>query len=589
MATTTDTPRWDLTPFFPSLTSPEFKASFQEYERMITGAESLWDQESVTSGSAPMSVAIVEQVLSTLNQLVERAILIGAYLECLVTTNSKDDVAAATASENDGLGARLSKLQTRFALWVGAQDIETLISQGGIFADHAFPLRKLKTQAKHLMEPRLESLVSDLRLSGSTGWSKLHSNLTSQIMVMVDGELLPMPAVRNLAHHPDRRKRQVAYEAELAAWTQHEVPIAACLNGIKGEVNTLIRSRGWGEPLDEALFYANIDRETLDAMMTAARESFSDLRRYPKAKAKLIGVEKLAFFDIFAPVGQGSKEWHYPEASRFISDQFYKFSDRMGKFAERTFRENWIDAEPRSGKVDGAYCAPMRKDESRILMNYSPSYGALSTLAHELGHAYHNLCLSTRTPLQADTPPTMAETASIFCETIVKDAALDSVGEEDQLAILEASLQGAYQVVVDISSRFIFEQGVFEKRKARELSPLEFSELMLDAQRQTYGDGLNDKQLHPYMWAVKPHYYSTYSFYNFPYMFGLLFGLGLYAIYKQDPSPFRARYDDLLSSTGLDDAPTLAKRFGIDVRSVDFWRGSLSQIVRDVERLEKLV
>jgi oligoendopeptidase F len=261
----------------------------------------------------------------------------------------------------------------------------------------------------------------------------------------------------------------------------------------------------------------------------------------------------------------------------------------LSNFAARAFREQWIDAEPRTGKVDGAFCISLWRDESRVLANYKPSYDGMSTLAHELGHGYHNLNLAQRTALQRDTPMTLAETASIFCETIIRNAALQRAGTQEQIAILEASLQGSCQVVVDITSRFLFEQRLFEKRKQRELSIDELNALMLEAQSETYGDGLDASALHPYMWAMKPHYYNTeFSFYNYPYMFGLLFGLGLYARYQQDPETFKTGYDDLLSSTGLADAAALAERFGIDLRSPDFWRASLAIIRADIERFEAL-
>jgi oligoendopeptidase F len=229
-----------------------------------------------------------------------------------------------------------------------------------------------------------------------------------------------------------------------------------------------------------------------------------------------------------------------------------------------------------------------RNEESRILMNYKPAFGSVSTLAHELGHGYHNYCLNGRTFSQRATPMTLAETASIFCETIIRQGVLDEGTPDEQYTVLEASLQGSCQVVVDISSRYLFEKAVFAKRRERELSAPEFCELMLQSQRDTYGDGLDMEILHPYMWAVKGHYYSARSYYNFPYMFGLLFGLGLYAVYRREPAGFHDRYDELLSSTGLADVWTLGQRFGIDIRSIDFWRGSLSQIERDVERFEKL-
>ncbi|HWZ17221.1 MAG TPA: M3 family metallopeptidase, partial [Ktedonobacteraceae bacterium] len=345
----------------------------------------------------------------------------------------------------------------------------------------------------------------------------------------------------------------------------------------------------WSSPLEASLLDNNIDRATFDAMFTAAHESFPDFRRYLHAKARALGLSRLAWYDMFAPVSNDEKIWEYQDASAFIIEQFGSFSQRLSNFAARAFSENWIDAEPREGKVDGAYCTPLRKDESRVFANYKASFDGVSTLAHELGHGYHNLNLAQRTMLQRSTPMTLAETASIFCETIIRHAAMRNAGRQEQIAILEASLQGACQVVVDITSRFLFEQRVFEQRMQRELSIDELNNLMLEAQSETYGDGLDEKALHPYMWAMKPHYYSSrLSFYNYPYMFGLLFGLGLYARYKEDGEKFKSGYDELLSSTGLADAASLAQQFGINIRSVDFWRASLEIVRRDIDLFEEL-
>jgi oligoendopeptidase F len=262
----------------------------------------------------------------------------------------------------------------------------------------------------------------------------------------------------------------------------------------------------------------------------------------------------------------------------------------MRDFAARAVAERWIDVGPRPGKVGGAYCTWLIRDESRILMNFSPTFDAVGTLAHELGHAYHNLNLAPLTPLQAETPMTLAETASNFCETIVREAALRDADEREQLFIIEQSLQGACQVVIDIISRFDFERAVFAARPERELAVGDFNRLMLDAQRATYGDGLDPDQLHPYMWAEKGHYYiPDFSFYNYPYLFGLLFGLGLYGRYRNDPAGFVADYDRLLASTGRADAAKLAARFGIDIRSIDFWASSLDVIRADVDRFAALI
>jgi pepF/M3 family oligoendopeptidase len=390
---------------------------------------------------------------------------------------------------------------------------------------------------------------------------------------------MPMSATRNLAANPDRAVRKAAYEAEIAAWKTVDTPIAASMNGIKSQVNVVTKRRGWDSALDEAVHENNIDSETLAAMMAAARESFPDFRRYLKAKAKALGVETLEWYDLFAPL-EGGKAWTHVEASDFVAEQFDNFSQKMGDFARRAFRENWVDWEPRPGKIDGAYCCYMG-DVSRVLMNFDGTFGNVKTLAHELGHAYHGMCLSTQTPLNRETPSTLAETASIFCETIVKNAVLKTATGKERIAMLEGCLMAPCQTVVDITSRFLFESRVFEARKERDLSATEFCEMMLQTQRETYGDGL--ASYHPYMWAVKPHYYSVYSFYNFPYMFGLLFSLGLYSIFKSDPESFRDRYDDLLTSTGLANAHELGQRFGFDTRTIEFWRGSFDVVREDID------
>jgi len=510
-----------------------------------------------------------------------------------VTTNTFDTLAQAKMSELQQSSVILSQLGTRFTAWIGSLDVEALIKRSGSAQTHAFMLRKAKLRAVHLMAPAEENLASELNLSGGTAWEKLHGDVTSQLTVSLElqGERkeLPMSMVRNLAFDSDRETRRRAYEAELAGWQRVAVPLAAAMNSIKGEVNVIDRRRDWETPLEASLLDNNIDRQTLDAMMTAARESFPDFRRYLHAKAHALGLPRLAWYDLFAPVGSEDRVWTFDEAASFIIEQFGAYSPRLSDFAARAFRERWIDAEPRAGKVDGAYCTWLRRDESRVFANFKAAFGGVSTLAHELGHGYHNLNLAQRTVLQRSTPMTLAETASIFCETIISHAALREASEQEQIAILEESVQDSCQVVVDITSRFLFEQRVFERRRQRELSIDELNALMLEAQRETYGDGLDDNALHPYMWAMKPHYYSSdRSFYNYPYMFGLLFGLGLYARYMREPETFKQGYDALLSSTGLADAAALAEQFGIDIRAVDFWRSSLDIVREDIARFEEL-
>lgn len=598
MATSTTLPRWDMTVIFPGLDSPEFTAGFQSVANAIAELGALFDQEHVAKHEPqPLddtTVQSFERVIERFNAVIAEYRTLSAYIHAFVATDSRDNLAQAQYSELQAQSVKFYQLGIRFTAWIGSLDVEGLIARSRVATDHEYALRRAKVEAAHLMSPAEEALAAELNVSAGAAWEKLHGNITSQLTVPVetDGVVnqLPMSVVRNLAADANRETRQRAYVAEIDAWERVAVPLAAAMNGIKGEVTTLSAHRGWSTPLDQALFDANIDRETLDAMMTAARESFPDFRRYLHAKARALGLPVLAWYDLLAPVGVSGRAWSFDASEQFIVEQFGSYSQRLSDYAARAFRERWIDAEPRPGKRDGAFCMLLRADESRVFANFKPTYDGMSTLAHELGHGYHNLNLAQRTMLQHNTPMTLAETASIFCETIVREAALQHANPQERIEILEASLVGSCQVVVDITSRFLFEQGVFEKRRNRELSVEELNEMMLQAQRDTYGDGLDATQLHPYMWAMKPHYYDTgTSFYNFPYMFGLLFGLGLYARYRQDPDSFRQQYDDLLSSTGLADAATLAARFGIDTRTPDFWRASLDNIRRDVEQFEEAV
>lgn len=589
-------PRWDMTPIFPALDSPEFQQAFASARAQTDEIAALFESRNIrkrdTSEVDPETLAAFEEVTNRFNALYRDLVTLGSYLNAFVSTDAADERAQSLSSDLRTLRVKLDQLWSRYIAFLGSIDAEALLAASQVARDHEFFLRKIRIQAEHQMPEGEEHLASELQPVGLSGWARLHSDMTSLLTVTLElrGEpqTLPMSAVRALANDPDRDVRRTAYEAELKAWEGVSVPLAAAMNGVKGYQGTIRARRGWADDVEPTLLQNSMDRPTLEAMQQACVESFPDFRRYMRAKARALGVERLAWYDVSAPVGEGSRAYSWSEAEDFIRDQFGAYSDRMRDFADRTFRELWIDAEPRPGKEGGAYCAPIRPGESRILMNYDGSFNSVSTLAHELGHAYHNLNLKDRQILQSRTPSTLAETASIFCETIAFEAVLAHAHGAERIAVLETSLQRDLMVVVDIHSRFLFEKAVFERRPQRELTVSEFNELMLDAQRQTYGNGLDPEKLHPYMWAVKGHYYGP-TFYNYPYTFGLLFGLGLYAQYRQDPESFKQGYDELLSATGLADAPTLADRFGINVRSVDFWRSSLDVIRRNIEEFEKLV
>ena len=593
---TSPLPRWDMSRLYPGLDSEAFRAAFDHLLAGIAALRATYDRANIRKRDDTKvddtTAAAFDAVARETNALVEELRTLSSYISSFVSTNSRDDVAQARHSELQQQAVELRKLGTRFDAWVGSVDVDALIERSALARDHAFPLRKAAQAARHQMSEPEEDLAASLSPSSGGAWSRLHGNVASQLVVSVPGRSAPLPmsAVRSLAHDQDAGVRKAAYEAELQGWERVAVPLAAAMNSIKGEVRTINQRRGWADDLEPMLFANNIDRATLSAMHAACRESFPDFRRYLRAKAALLGKTQLPWYDLFAPVGgEHGRVWSFDEAAAFVVEQFGTYSDRLADLPRRALRERWIDAEPRDGKRDGAFCMGIRGEESGVFLNFGPSFSSVSTLAHELGHAYHNTNLARRTPMQRDTPMALAETASIFCETIVANAALQAGSADEQLAILEHQLQGSCQVVVDIHSRFLFESRVFERRAHRELSVAELNALMLEAQRETYGDGLDPDTLHPYMWAMKPHYYSTgRSFYNWPYTFGLLFGLGLYARYREDPNGFRAGYDDLLASTGLHSAADLAARFGIDVRTSGFWRASLDVIREQIRQFEAL-
>jgi len=555
---------WDLTPLFPSLESPEFQRAWQGLRERIGGLKDLLERE------APL-----QEVLFALDTLFEEALPLQAYLYARFSANTADEAALAKLSELEILLLDFQRLRPRLTRYLALQDPE-----------EAGPYRLLVEEARlfalHMMPEGEETLAAELSLSGRGAWAKLHENLTSQITAVVDGEEMPITKVRNLYFRPEEDVRRKAYQAELLAWEQNQVPIAYALNGVKGEAVVLNRRRGFRDDLEPTLLQNRITRKALLAMQEAVEESLPLFRRYYLLKARALGKERLDFYDLFAPIGQG-RRWTLEEARSFIVEKLAAFSQNAAQVAEVAFRERWMDLLPRKGKVGGAYCMPRGGGKSLILANYEESFESVSTLAHELGHAYHNFALARVPASLREVPMTLAETASIMNETLVVEAALQEASPEEGLLILDAYLQGAAQVVVDIHSRFLFESWVFARRKERELSPREFKELMVEAQKRAYGEAL--ASFHPYMWAVKGHYYGS-DFYNYPYTFGLLFGLALYSEAKEDPA-FMERYEGLLAESGMHTAKALAARFGFDLESPEFWRKGLEVLADKVEKLER--
>jgi pepF/M3 family oligoendopeptidase len=589
-------PRWSVADVHESLDSRTFadalEQSTADTERLIA----LFDEHGIRA-IEPRPVteadgAAADAVIDRLNEWEQRLDELEAYVYSFISTNSFDEQAQAFGNELDALGARARPLLARMVDWIAALGVDALAAVSPRAAEHIGPLRTLALRAEHQMSEVEEHLYAELSTTGSGAWDSLHGDITSQLTADVHlptgVQRLPMATIRGMATHIDPAVRQAAYDAEMAAWPTVAVACAAAMNAIKGEANAVNRRRNWGSPLDASLYANNVDRRTFDAMQAAVAASLPDFRRWMRRKARLHGYEGgLKWRDHVAPLPSAPSEISWERGLDIVRNAFGAYGGSLGSIVDRAIGEQWIDASPRQGKRGGAFCMSFVNDRSLVFLNWNGSVDAAQTAAHELGHAYHNTQLAQRTPLQRRVPMALAETASIFCETLVVEEGLQRLDGADRLALLDVDLQGSNQVVVDIHSRFRFETEVFARRQRRTLGVTELSEMMVSAQRSAFGDGFDESTAHPYMWAVKGHYYSSH-FYNWPYTYGLLFGLGLFARYKADPERFRLGYDDVLSRAGMNTAIELGQAFDLDVSDEAFWIASIDVLRGRIAEYERL-
>ncbi len=512
---------------------------------------------------------------------------LGSYAYLTLAVDAHNTAAMQMVGRLQLMENELSLIMSDVTRYVGSiGDLEDVIARSEYLGSIAFALREMKDETRHLIPAEVEPWILDMKLSGGDAFSQLRDKLDASLLVDYRGQQLPLSAVRGLAYDADASVRRDAYEAEQAAYRKIELPMSFCLNSIKQEARTLARAQGFDSVLDMTLHNSRMDRETLDAMFTAISEYLPHFRRYLRAKAKLLGHEGgLPFYDLFAPVGSSSRTYTIEEAREKLMEELGKFTPDMAAFIGHAFDSRWIDVYPREGKSGGAFCAGVHaEDRSLVMTNFQGSFSDVSTLAHELGHAWHNRCMAGLPDTLCHTPMPLAETASIFNETMLSYQVLKNASAGEKLTLLEAGLMEATQTVVDIYSRYLFETEVVETRADHAMDVEELKSAMLRAQDATYGDGLDEQVRHPYMWACKSHYYSSgLNFYNFPYAFGLLFGKGVFAQYLEKGDAFVDEYCRLLRSCGSDTVANVAASVGIDVRSVDFWRSSLEVVRRDID------
>ncbi|MGI6239878.1 MAG: M3 family oligoendopeptidase [Christensenellales bacterium] len=575
--------KWDLSRLYRGFDDENFARDIQAVE---SGYASLLRDTVALSDAKGLSDILrgAQQAMSLLYKTF-------SYTQLTLAADAGDERARMLIEKLSALTIGHQKLMSALSAYLADKDLAQYAEADALLKEHAYLLTLLKRDAAHVLDPAIEDTVLRMQLTGGVAFNQLRDQLDAQHLIELGGEKHPLSKIRGMAYSADADVRRRAYEAEIAAYPAIESPMAACLNAIKGETLTILPLRNYESALDASLDSARMDRKTLDALIGAMQESLPAFRRFLRAKARNLGYAGgLKFYDLFAPLGASAREYTLDEAREMLRDVFTDFSPKMAAFIDKTFDENLVDAYPRAGKVGGAFCASVHPlGVSYILSNFDGSLSSVSTLAHELGHAYHSDCIMHLSVLLSDYPMPLAETASIFSETLLVNRLLADADADTRMTLLDQQLTDAAQVIVDILSRYLFETEVFDRRKDHVLTPKELCAIMTDAQEQTYGDGLDASCMHPYMWACKSHYYMVdYHFYNFPYAFGLLFGMGVYAQYLEKGAAFLPMYDALLASTSTGDVRDVAAGVGIDVTDIDFWRGSIRVLTERIDEFERL-
>ncbi len=574
---------WNLSILYKGFDDPEFSL---DTEKLSESIGELVDFAK-TAESHPHA-ELIEKYISLNEKVTWYAVKLITFANLRYSANTRDNEAASSLGKLMGMLSATSAPSAKLSkIIAGYEDLEDIISKSEKFSEYKYLLLNIRRDSKYLLADGEETVFAKMSISGANAWSDLQSSLTSSVSVEYDGKKIPLSSARNLAYDKDTEVRKKAYEAELACYESIKDSVAFALNSIKLQVLSECELRGYESPLQKTLYTSRMKKETLDALISAMEEYMPAFRKYLKAKAKALGHEGgLPWYDLFAPMGKNDKTYTVEEAKDYLLSIFGDFDTELYDMVKGAFENGWIDFYPRDGKVGGAFdCGIPTAKESRVLTNFDGSFSDIVTLAHELGHSFHDRQVFKNSLLNQEYSMPVAETASTFNEVLVMNEAIANAKDKgEKLALIEGQLMDACQIICDIYSRYTFEASVFENRPAEFMSADRFSSLMLEAQRKAYGDGLDENCMHPYMWLCKGHYYrGGLSFYNFPYAFGGLFARGLYAKYKKEGKSFIKTYKEMLRCTALLDIEECAMVAGVDLTKREFWCEGLKTIADEID------
>ncbi|MFC0270873.1 M3 family oligoendopeptidase [Metabacillus herbersteinensis] len=585
---------WDLDVIFEGGShSDEFESYLHTIQSFLTDLETSVTMLHLTDSTAHQGLNQVVELVAKVSKKLQQA---GSYINCLQAQDTTDKHANL-------LRSRFTKLRSTFSTMMIEFDQKLVETEESVwnelFEDDDlqqlhFVLNEKREDSKERLSLEKESLIQGLSVDGYSGWGQLYDLLVAKIKIPfeLDGVLneLSVGQAFNKFSSADRNVRKSVFEKWEDAWEEQADVFSETLNHLGGFRLAVYKERGWEEVLKEPLRINRMKKETLDMMWQVISENKQPLVNYLNRKAKLLGLEKMSWYDLDAPIVKTDSKVTYQDGSDFIVDQFSQFGSELTSFTKKAFEESWIEAEDRAGKAPGGFCTSFPESvESRIFMTFSGTPSNVSTLAHELGHAFHQHVMQGVHPLNSRYAMNVAETASTFAETIVADAAVKNAkNEAERLALLEDKLQRSVALLMNIHARFIFENGFYEERKEGFVSADRLNELMENAQKEAYCQSL--ESYHPSFWSSKLHFYITGTpFYNFPYTFGFLFSLGIYAKALEEGTAFEEHYIALLRDTGSMSVEDLAeKHLGVDLTQKDFWEKAVKLAVSDVEEFLEL-
>ncbi|MDD4615282.1 MAG: M3 family oligoendopeptidase [Caldisericia bacterium] len=583
---------WDLSVIYPSFYSSTFHHDWSSLSLHIE-QYSNWLQHQCKTHDH--EIEFLKEYIHRTEQLENRIHKLASMIHLTLAVDTSNSLAKNYMEALHKKLPLLTASATQMKKWVGeVSHLSTKLSSDPELHNFQYYFSLMQQEVKHMLSEPEEVLLSQLRNTGSSAWSRLQGELISTCTITKENkdghsEDIPLSKVLNMTFSKDPDERKTGFEMEMSAYKHTEHSCAASLNAIKGEFIELSKKRGYASPLDHALHSHRMNRATLDSMIQAVEEMLPTFEKFNQYKARKLGYSVgLPFYDLHAPIEQNSSpSYSYEDASALVLKIFASFDSELEQMGSQAFRGNWIDVDPKKGKRNGAFCSscPAIK-QSRILLNFTGSIDNIFTMAHELGHAFHNQQMFKESTLLQSAPMPLAETASIFNEMIAKEYLFKNASEDEKRSFLLKDITRSTQVIVDIYSRFQFELEVFKAREEGLLDAKHLCELMKNAQIKAYMKGIDPSLLHPYMWINKPHYYMpNRHFYNVPYTFGELFGKSLFVEYKKSGQSFIPTYKTLLQNCGKGTVEEIASSVGLNITKPEFWKQSLAPIKQNIDWL----